>query len=252
MGQCQQQEQLGGPAVIDQLQEDKRVARKLLGYFIDGDYKEVVQIEYRYAPCKQRAEFDLYTRIRGQEYDLTNYHFFGTLADLLDQLPLTSAIVIPHHVVISRNDAEEITTLEEWLYPYEMRDTGGTVVYQLKLFVGDRCIETPKRKESGYLVIDFLSAAELLRRELGSEIQLRICHFCKYLVDYEENGGSDGRHDLLYCLRDSFKDNPEAVDELIKAYPSWRTRKPLVAKGTPDMDALHGCSAFVYRETPRW
>ncbi len=236
---------------MDQLPGDRRVARQMLGYFIDGDYKEIVQIEYRYAPCKQRPEFDLLTRIQGKEYYFTAHHFFSALADLLDQLPPTSVIVIPHRVVVLHNGAEEIAMLEEWLSPYEIRDTGGTVVYQLKLFLGNRCIETPKRHH-GYLVIDFLSAAELLRRELGSEIQLRICHFCKYLVDYEENGGTDGRHDLLYCLRDSFKDDPEALDEIVKTYSSWRSRKPLVAKGTPDMDALHSCSAFVYRETPRW
>jgi hypothetical protein len=231
---------------------NKRVARRLLGYFIDGDYREVVQIEYRYSPCLDRPEFDLLTCIRGKEYFFTEYHFFIALAELLDQLPLTSAIMIPHRIVVLRSNIEEIAMLEEWLYPYEIRDGGDTVVYQLKLDLGDRRIETPKRHESGYLEVAFDAAAERLRSELGSEIQLRVCHFCKYLVDYEENGGSDARHDLLYCLRDSFKDNPEAVDELLKAHPSWRSRKPLVAGGTPDMDALHSCSAFVYRETPRW
>jgi hypothetical protein len=158
--------------------------------------------------------------------------------------------MIPHRIVALDKKVEKIVTLEEWLYPYEIRERD-TVVYQLKLLMGDRCIETPKRHH-GYLVSDFYSAAELLRGELDSEIYLRICYFCKYLVDYEENGGTDGRHDLLYCLRDSFRDNLEALEELLKTYPTARSRGPLVAKGTPDMDALHSCSAFVYRETPRW
>jgi len=235
--------------MIDQLPDDRRVARRLLGYFIEGDYKEVVQIEYRYSPAEQRPEFEIYTRIRGQEYRFKAYHFFYALADLLDQLPMTSAIMIPHSIVISRNGVDEIATLEEWLYPYDLREKD-RIVYQLKLFLSDRHIETPKRHH-GYPVTAFGNAAELLRKELGSEVRLQICYFCRYLVDYEENGGTDDRHDLLYCMRDAFRSGPDALDEILKAYPTARSRKPLIEKGTPDMDALHGCSAFEYRETPR-
>jgi hypothetical protein len=112
--------------------------------------------------------------------------------------------------------------------------------------IEDSCIETPQRTH-GYLVVDFGSAAEHLRRSLGDEIQLKICYCCKYLIEYNDFGGTDYRHDQLYC----FRDNPETLDELMKAYPILRNHQSLLTRGTPDMDALHSCEAFVYRETPR-
>ncbi len=236
--------------MTDELSEDRRVARRLLGHFIDGDYKEIVQLEYRYDPCKEDREWNLFTRIRGQEYYLTAYKFFGALAELLDQLPVTSAIVIPHREVILNRGTEEIATLEEWLSPYEIRPAGGIVVYQLKLLVGERSFETPKRSKNGYLVSDFGRAADLLRASLGSEIQLRICYFCRYLVEYED-GGTDDRHDMYFCFRDVFPGKPEKVDELLANYPAWRSRGSWVKQGMADVDALHSCAAFTYREKRR-
>ena len=234
--------------MLERQQEDSRVARQLLGYFVNGAYKGIVQIDYRYTRTAKSSVFDIYTRIQGRDYHVTRHSFFGAIADLLDQLPVTSAVMIPHRIVILRNGKDEDTaTLEEWLYPYEDRGIGDTVVYQLKLLVGDSSIETPRRTEHGYLVTDFGNAAEHLRRLLGDAIRLKICYFCRYLIEYNDYGGTDYRHDQLYCFRDSL----DVLDELMKTYPILRGRESLLARGTPDMDALHSCAAFTYRETPR-
>ncbi len=230
-----------------QQQKDTRVARRYLGYFLDGDYKENIQLEYRYAQYPRNSEFNLYTRIQDRDYQITDFKFFAALAELLDQLPITSAIVIPHRIMLLRNHSKEITTLEEWLYPFGNREAGGTVVYQLKLLAGDTWIETPRYTEFGYEVTDFGQAAEALRKRLGGEIQPQICYFCKYLVEYNDFGGTDYRHDQLYCFRDS----PETLEELMMVYPILRKHESLLIRGTPNMDALHSCPAFIYRGTPR-
>jgi hypothetical protein len=234
---------IGGESMMGRRQqEDTRVARQLLGHFIDGDYKEIINIEYRYA---FNSNFALYTRIHGHEYQITDHKFFGALAELLDQLPITSAIMIPHQIIVLHNGSEEIARLEEWLYPFE--EPTSTVVYQLKLFVSDGFVETPRYTDFGYAVTDFGSAAEYLRKLLGDETRPEICYYCKYLVEYNDFGGTDYRHDQLYCFRDS----PETLNELMKVYPTLKGLESLLAQGTPDMDALHSCAAFTYRETPR-
>ncbi len=227
---------------------DRRVARRYLGYFLDGDYKEAIQIEYRYAPCGQYSLFDLYTCIRGQAYYLREEPcFWQAVADLFEQLPLSSTIVVPHQVVVSNKGTLQIAMLEEqW---YLAPPPGGDVAYQLRLFVNDHCFETPSRP-SGFPATDFSIAAETLRREIPDEWVVQVCYFCKYLVECERNGGTDDRHDLLYCFRDSFLGREEELERLLKtAYPTAQTRYTLLPQATPDMDALHSCSAFVYRET---
>ncbi len=227
---------------------DGRVARQFLGYFIEDEYKEIVQIEYRYTPG---GGFDLCTHIRGRDYRITEHKFFSAMAELLDRLPLTSTLVISHQIVMAYPDsAEEKATLEEWLFPFGGEKPTGTVVYQLKLLAGGRRIETSRYTSSGYPVTDFGAAAEELRRNMGSDIRPKICYFCKYLIEYNDFGGTDYRHDQLYCFRDS----PETLVELMKMHPdlrNLRTSESLLTQGTPDMDAVHSCSAFIYRDTPR-
>jgi hypothetical protein len=92
----------------------------------------------------------------------------------------------------------------------------------------------------------FGAAAEELR-ELVAKLRLHICYFCKNLIEYNEYGGTDYRHDQLYCLRDS----PEILAKIMKAYPKLKGYEQLLAQGIPDMDAIHSCSAFVYSKSPR-
>ncbi len=132
---------------------DGRVARQFLGYFIEDEYKEIVQIEYRYTPG---GGFDLCTHIRGRDYRITEHKFFSAMAELLDRLPLTSTLVISHQIVMAYPDsAEEKATLEEWLFPFGGEKPTGTVVYQLKLLAGGRRIETSRYTSSGSFVTGF-------------------------------------------------------------------------------------------------
>jgi hypothetical protein len=217
---------------------DAQVARLLDGYFIDGDYRESIQIEYRYEHNNRNNVFSFYTSIRQIVYQEVDYKFFGGLALILDQLPETSAIMIPHRVSILRENIKSVVVLEEWLYPF--KEPTGTVVYQLKLLIKDNPIETKRHFAFG-------SAAEELRKRLADDIRICICYFCKNLVEYNESGGTDYRHDQLYC----FRDNEVTLHELLKVYPKLRGYESLLMQGTPDMDAIHSCAAFVYRESPR-
>lgn len=225
-------------------EKDNRVARRLLGHYINGDYKEIIQIEYRYAP---KDGFSLYTQIQGHEYQFSEHKFFGVMAGLLDQLPISSSLVISHQVIVLKNDVEKIGMLEEWLSPYEGSKPTDTVVYQLKLLIEDDHFETSKYTTSGYARIDFGSVAEDLRNLLGIELKLKVCYFCKYLVEYNDFGGTDYRHDQLFCFRDS----PETLSKIMEVYPTLGKHKSLLDRGTPDMDALHSCDAFTYREQSR-
>jgi hypothetical protein len=226
-------------------QADKRVARKLLGYYVDGDHREIIQIEYRYSAGNG---FTLFTRIQNQDYSFEDKKFFGAMSELLDRLPITSVIVIIHHVIVSHNGESEIVALEEWLRPYKIRNTG-TVLYQLKFPFENDFIETEQYTEFGGFFgnHNYSSPAEELRARLGGDVHLRACYYCRYLVDYNDYGGTDYRHDQLYCFRDA----PEALGKFEETRPKQDGREQWLSQGTPDMDALHSCSAFVYRKTPR-
>lgn len=223
-------------------QQDNRIARHLLGYFSEGDYREVVQIEYRY---EARGRFELRAQIRDKTYKIAGPKFFNALAELLDQLPKNSAITILHHVRVKHDTVEEIGVLEEWLHPFG-EPTGGTVVYQLRLLITDRYFETPQRTSSGYFVVDFRNAIKDLQHRLGNELSLIVCSFCNYLIDYDSFGGTDYRHDQLYCFRDA----PEALEEILRVYPRLQGQESLLLQGTADMDALHSCSAFTDKRRP--
>lgn len=224
------------------MKEDLRVARYYLGYFVNDGYKELIQIEYRYA---RNYGFDFYVNIRNKPYITNACHFFGGLAKILDQLPPTSALVILHKIPIIRKSVEEIATLEEWLFPFsEAEKPTNTIVYQLKLFTEDGFyVETPKKTEHGYSVIDFGCAAEYLRRLIGEAIQIKICYFCFNLLEYNDNGGTDCRHDKLYCFRDS----PEVLNLILGSRLTSEEIEISLLQGIADMSALHSCMAFVYR-----
>src|SRR6266536_269481 len=137
--------------------EDKRVARNLIAYFIDGDKKELIRLEYRYA---HDVGFDLYTQIQNKIYQFKEPKFFYILSDLLDQLPATSSLMIPHHIIAVDNEAKETAiTLET-------------------------------RKHFGFDVV-----SDQLRKELEGKYRLKICAFCKYLLQEDYDAGTDGRHD---------------------------------------------------------
>jgi len=113
-------------------------------------------------------------------------------------------------------------------------------MYKLRLALSKSPVETQRHTTFG-------KAAEEFRRILGNELHLHVCYYCKFLVEYNEYGGTDYRHDQLYCLRD----NSAYLDEIMQAYPRLRGHEPLLSYGTPEMDALHSCSAFAYRNLPR-
>jgi hypothetical protein len=223
--------------------EDRRVPRLLVGQFHNLDLNEPIQIEYRYVP---NVGFDLFTRIQNHDYSLSGAKYFDVMSELLDQLPLSSKIVIQHWVMIHAAEKREIVGLEEHMYPYEVRNAA-TVVYQLKLTYQGTAYETHRSTAFGGSGGTLGGVLEELRRIMGQDFVLGICYFCEKLIDINTFGGTDYRHDQLYCLRDT----PQALAEIGRSYPKLRDQESLVSVGTRDMSALHGCSAFSYAGTPR-
>jgi len=213
---------------------DNRVARHYSAWFVDRDYKELIEIEYRY---HFQGQFDLQANIRGIEYRFSDPVFFEALAQLLDNLPKSSSIGIMHHITLTD---KTFAILEEWVYPFK-EPNSQTVVYQLRLIIDSKVIETEQQW-------DFGTAAEQLRGKLGHDPYPRICYFCKYLIDDNEHGGTDLRHDQLYCFRDA----PSILDQVMVVYPeNLDNVRHLLSQGTADMDATHSCSAFTYRAAYR-
>lgn len=215
---------------------DNRVGRYLFGKYQDGDYEEPMILEYRYLYNKG---FDISTHIKNKEYRPFGTKFFDAMADLLDQVPLTASVTFWHSLFVAHKGIKKRVDLEEWLFPYDIRGTG-TVLYKLRLPFDETYIETQRHTSFG-------KAAEELRGQLGDDRHLLACYYCQYLVEYNEYGGTDYRHDQLYCFRDS----RETLAELMKSYPKLYGKEQLLSHGTPDMDALHTCSTFAYRSSPR-
>lgn len=218
---------------MEEQSDDRRVARNLQAYFIHNNEMNRIQIEYRYV---YKVGFDLLTTIQGKTFQFSELKFFSVLSNLLDQLPQNSMLMIPHQVAIVNLDehTESTVTLEEWLYPYEEKDNG-TVVYQLKLSFNGVSVETALSTAFSVVVRD-------MQRRLGDKFQIKVCWFCKYLVEEIYYGGTDSRHDQLYC----FRDRPDLLTTVLNTSPRLYARDPLLAKATPDMSALHSCSAFIY------
>ncbi len=218
---------------MSEVQNDTRIARHHVATYMVGGKKEIITLEYRYKPAH---EFELFTKIAGRDYVIHELHYFVALGELLDLLPLSSSIMIQHQIIVINNGTEEIATLEEWLFPYEPRGTG-TVVYQLKLFFQDKLIESARHP-------DFAGAAEDIRKQSGEGIQIKTCYFCRFLIEDNDYGGTDLRHDALYC----FRDKPDLLKEAMEVYPTLRKKGKgaLYLEATPNMDALHSCSVFEY------
>jgi hypothetical protein len=209
---------------------DKRVARNLSAYFIDEEMRELIQIEYRYEPG---VGFDLYTQIQNKIYQFKASRFFYILSDLLDQLPATSSLVIPHQIIgVDNEENETVITVEEKLYPFIEQDRQ-TVIYQLKVSINGLVIETSKN-------YSFDTVADEIRKELEGKYRLKMCAFCKYLLQENYDGGTDYRHDQLYC----FRDYPDLLDELLLMSVRSRWHSSLLSKAMSDVDAFHSCSAF--------
>ena len=232
-------------------ERDGRVARQLLGYVIQDTQRHVAQVEYRYQQLSDRSQWDVVARIGDREYRKSEVKFFHILADILSELPDGSYLVIPHNVLVLHDDVLQIAVLEEQLRAFNDNqefggEAGGTVVYQLRLLLGDRKVETALTHR-GYAVTDLGVAMEDLRRKLGDDTQIRVCYFCRYLVEYNDVGGTDYRHDQLHCFRDA----PNVLNELMLYYPVLREHESLLSQGTSNMDAFHSCPSFLYRGNPR-
>jgi hypothetical protein len=233
-------------------EKDNRVARQLFGDVLLHEGRETLQIEYRYQQYSDHSWWDVIARIGEQEFRISDFKFFCAVAALLNQLPDDCCLVIPHRVLVSWGNAVQIASLEEWLYPYlEDRtrggEAGGTVVYQLKLVMDNGTIQTSVLDQFGHKVIDIGSAMEQLRRQLSEDVRVQICYFCKYLIEYNDYGGTDYRHDQLYC----FRDTPDVLEQVMEVYPILRNHEHLLLHGTNDMDSFHGCPSFSYRSSAR-
>ncbi|MFZ1506331.1 MAG: hypothetical protein WAV74_06045 [Anaerolineae bacterium] len=231
-------------------ERDNRVARQLLGYVVSDLQREIVQIEHRYSQLSDRSQWDAMVCIGNREFRWSEVKFFHILSDVLNELPDGSYLVIPHNVLVSHDGILQIAMLEERLYPYyEDRtpggESGGTVVYQLKLSLDDAYVETAASTQFGYAVTDLGGAMEQLRRQLPERTRLRICYFCKYFIEYNDFGGTDDRHDQLYCFRDA----PDVLKQLMAVYPVLREHEYLLLQGIRDMDAFHSCPLFSYRNS---
>ena len=223
--------------------KDERVARLLVGLFINADYEEPIQIEYRY---DSRTGFNIFTRIQNRDYYLSGNRYFDVMSELLDQLPASSKIIIHHRVFLHKEGKKEIVELEEHLYPYEIRNTA-TVMYQIKFSYQGKVYETHPSSEFGGSSGTRGGVLEELRSMIDGNFVLGVCYFCRYLVDVNMYGGTDYRHDQLYC----FRDKQDALIEIEKKYPRLFGLEDLVNTGTANMSSLHGCASFSYQAKPR-
>jgi hypothetical protein len=223
--------------------KDNRVPRLLIGHYIDNGYEELIQIEYRYA---SQTGFDISTRIQNHDYHLSGKKYFDVISELLDKLPISCKIIIHHHLVMQTGDKKEIVELDEHLHPYDVRNAA-TVLYQISLFYGGKIYETNLSSGFGGTGGTRGGALEELRNLIGNGFILNICYFCKYLIDVNKYGGTDYRHDQLYCLRD----NPDVLTKIESLYPQLDDADDLLNIGTANMSALHSCSSFSYQTKPR-
>lgn len=223
--------------------KDDRVPRVLDGSFINDEYEEPIQIEYRYS---SQTGFDISTRIQNHGYYLSGQKYFDVMSELLDQLPVSSKIIIRHSVMVYKMNKKEIVELEEHLHPYKIRNSA-TVVYQVKLFYDGIDYQTHPTTEFGGTGGTRGGALEELRSLIDGKFILGVCYFCQYLVGHNPYGGTDYRHDQLYC----FRDTPDVFRELEKRYPQTKELEELLSAGTANVSSLHGCSSFSYQARPR-
>ena len=129
--------------------------------------------------------------------------------------------------------------LEEWLYSYDIKNTG-TVLYKLRLKVDDKIYETEPSTDFGGTQGGTGGALVQLQNLTQNELEMPVCYFCDLLIEYNEFGGTDYRHDQLYC----FRGKAQLLDEINKVYPHLYGQEDILQQATQHLSALHSCDAF--------
>ena len=222
---------------------NKTVPRLLTGYFIRDDNRVPIQVEYR---LSNPTTWEIYTQIAGNIFHKKGKRFFELIADLLDSLPASSSLVFNHIVPVSINGKKSFATLEEWVSPYEIKNSG-TVMYKLKLILENDIYETQPSNDFGGIQGVKGGALEQLRKLTKDKLILLVCYFCSFFIEYNEDGGTDYRHDQQYCFRDA----PQQLQLIEKVYPHLRGQEPILEEVVSNIDSLHSCAAFRYKSDPR-
>jgi hypothetical protein len=219
------------------------IPRVLIGHFVHDNHKVPIQVEYR---LLNPTTWEIYSRIAGSVFYKKGTRFFELIADLLDSLPESSSIVFNHAVPVLMNGERSFATLEEWIFPYEVKNSG-TVMYKLKLIFADKVYETQTSNDFGGVQGVKGGALEQLRELTKDKFSILVCYFCSFLIEYNEDGGTDYRHDQLYCFRDA----PQLLQLIEKVYPRLRGQEHILDKVVPNISSLHSCDAFTHRPDVR-
>ncbi len=216
----------------------------LKGHFVGPEGREPIQIEYRFL---DHESCEIYTVIKGRVFHAREKKFFSVISDLLDTLPPNSSIVISHTIPIkNKGKTREFALLEEWLYPYHIKNSD-TVVYKLKLTVDNVVYETkPNTAFGGSQGVDG-GVLEQLRNLTQGKVDIQVCYFCKFLIEYNEYGGTDYRHDQLYC----FRERPALLHKIDEVYPRLKGQEDILGQTVHNISALHSCDAFELNPKPR-
>lgn len=216
----------------------------LKGYFVDSESKEPIQLEYRFLNSKS---CEIYSLIKDQIFHAKGENFFGVTSDLLDNLPPTSSMVFNHTIPVKKKGkTREFALLEEWLYPYQIKNSG-TIVYKLKLNVDNISYETKPSTDFGGAQGIHGGALEQLRNLTKDQLDIHVCYFCNFFIEYNEYGGTDYRHDQLYC----FREKPHLLLKINEVYPNLQGQEDVLEQTIHNMSALHSCDAFELNPKPR-
>jgi hypothetical protein len=214
----------------DQFNLNHSVAHCWYATYSDADGSEIVVIEIRHIP---KEGFLLHTNIRGMVYHIFESKFMYALGELLSSLPSDSSFLIPHEILINDSGTDRLIHLLERIFPY---GTGQNVdvSYQLTLSFDGYEYSTSSSP-------DAMSGLEWLASQLGSATYFKVCGFCDFMFEDGMYGGTDNRHDLMYC----FRDRPEVLDEL-RSMPRKSPSFPhlLLNVALQDLDLFHSCAAF--------
>ena len=215
----------------DQVELNHSVAHCWYSTYSDSQGSEVVVIEFRHIP---KEGFLLDTKIRGIQYHIFETKFMYVLEELFNNLPPDAYFLIPHEILMYRDGMDRLVQLVERVSPYKTSQNID-VGYQLLLSIDGQEYSTKS-------IPDAMSALEWLTSQIGLNTYFKVCGLCDFMFEDGMYGGTDGRHDLMYC----FRDHPEVLDKLI-SIPRKSPSFPhlLLNLALQDIDLFHSCSAFI-------
>lgn len=214
----------------EQLEINSSVGHSWYATYRDSVGSEIIVLEVRHTPKKG---FLLHTKIRGTEYHFFEMKFMNILQVLIENLPPDASLTLSHQLLLHQNGADRVVQLDECIQGYR---TGKNVDagYQFALTVDGQTYATTLTPDASFALDELVS-------QIGENVYFKICGFCDYMYEDGMYGGTDDRHDLMYC----FRDHPDVLNKIrsmMRKTPSFPMT--LFDIALQDVDLLHSCSAF--------